>query len=250
MKIMHKVLTIVTVMFLVACGNENVIPQENTLIQENTLNQKERDEGWKLLFDGMTLEGWTLANPGTWEVSEGTIAHAEEGGMGSSGMIWTVGEYGDFILSGEFKINPGCNSGIFFRTGDTDNPVQTGFEMQVADSFARPVTGSGATHSCGALYDVVAPSHNMAKPAGEWNSAVITCRENIISIAINGDQVVSTVDLDLYTEANRNIDGSDNKFDLPLKDFPRIGHIGFQQHGGSVWFRNIKIKALSAVAGL
>lgn len=204
----------------------------------------EQDEGWTLLFDGSTLDGWTLTTPGTWEVAEDSIAHAEEAGMGSRGMIWTSEEYGDFILKCDFKIESGCNSGIFFRVGDTESPVQSGFEMQVIDSFSRPVDGIRATHSCGALYDVVAPSHNMARPAGEWNQAVITCKENIISISLNGDQVVSTVNLDLYTEPNLNIDGTKNKFNLPLKDFPRSGHIGFQQHGGKVWFKNIKIKEL------
>ena len=238
---MKKVVTTITFILMIlmaACGNQYGNPQENTLLQ------KEIDEGWALLFNGESLKGWTLPTPGNWEVEDASITCAGKGIMGPQGMIWTNEKYGDFILKCEFKINNECNSGIFFRVGDTNSPIQTGFEMQVIDSFANPVSGGRATHSCGALYDIVAPSHNMAKPAGEWNSAVITCKKNIISIALNGDQVVSTVDLDLYTEANQNIDASENKFTLPLKDFAKIGHIGFQQNGGRVWFRNIKIKAL------
>lgn len=236
---MYRILTIFTVMLLTACS-AGTPPKP----QQNSLTQVEINEGWKLIFDGSTLDGWTLNTPGTWEPKGGCLALAEEKGMGSRGMIWTEKKYGDFILKCEFKIEPECNSGIFFRVGDIESPVQTGFEMQIIDSFARPVTGPQATHSCGAFYDIVAPSHNMARPAGEWNQAKITCRKSVISISLNGDQVISTVDLDLYTEPNQNIDGTRNKFNLPLKDFPRSGHIGFQQHGGKVWFRNIKIKEL------
>jgi len=210
----------------------------------NTLTSGEIEEGWKLLFDGKTLNGWQLATPETWKAESGTLAWSKEGGMGAEGMIWTVDQYGDFIFECEFKIESRVNSGVFFRTSDLKDPVQTGFEMQINDTFARPVHTSGPAHNCGALYGVVAPSHNAAKPAGEWNHAVIMAKGSIVSISVNGDQVVSTVDLNLYTEANKNLDGTPNKFNRPLKDFARVGHIGFQQHGGRVWFRNIKIKKL------
>lgn len=236
---MYRILTILIVISITACSTTDI-----QMSQENTLLDSESEAGWELLFDGKTLGGWMLTTANTWEVTDNAIVLAKEAGMGPQGMIWTNEKFGDFILKCDFKITAGCNSGIFFRVGDTNSPVQTGFEMQINDSFSRPVDGIRATHSCGALYDIVAPSHNMAKPAGEWNTAVITCKENIISISLNGDQVVSTVNLDLYTEPNMNIDGSDNKFTLPLKDFPREGHIGFQQHGGAVWFKNIKIKNL------
>jgi len=236
---MYKILIIAGVMLLTACSAGS--PQT---LQENELSPAEIDEGWDLLFNGSNLDGWTLNTPGTWESKDGCIVLGKEMGMGSRGMIWTREEYDNFLLECEFKIEPECNSGIFFRVGDIESPVQTGFEMQIVDSFANPVTGPQATHSCGAFYDIVAPSHNMAKPAGEWNHARITCLNNVISISLNGDQVVSTVDLDLYTEPNQNIDGTANKFNLPLRDFPRSGRIGFQQHGGKVWFRNIKIKEL------
>ena len=235
---MYKTLTLILAAFLAACA------PGITTNNENSLTPTEIDEGWELLFDGSSLDGWKLATPGTWKVSNGTISHGGMEAGGARGMLWTSENYGDFILKCDFKIEPECNSGIFFRVGDIESPVQTGFEMQVIDSFTRPMNGPMATHSCGALYDIVAPSHNMARPAGEWNQAEITCKDNIISISLNGDQVVSTVNLDEYTEPLLNIDGTQNKFNLPLKDFPRSGKIGFQQHGGMVWFRNIKIKKL------
>jgi len=238
---MKKTLIAALAIFGAACAAPTTNPPPQT---ENILSSQEQAEGWRLLFDGSSLEGWTLQTPGTWKPSEGTIAHAEEGGMEASGMIWSKEDFGDFILQCDFKIEPGCNSGIFFRVGDVEDPVQTGFEMQILDSFARPIAGSGATHSCGALYDIVPPCRNLANPAGEWNRAVIICKGSIVSLSLNGDRVVPPVNLDLYTEPNTNIDGTKNKFYTPLKDFPRTGRIGFQQHGGNVWFRNIKIKTL------
>jgi hypothetical protein len=211
---------------------------------QNVLSADESLEGWRLLFDGRSLEGWELATPGAWQVEDGTLALSEEAGMGSEGMIWTSEVYGDFIFQCEFRIQTRTNSGVFFRVGDRSDPVQTGLEMQINDTFTRPAHTNGPTHNCGALYGVVAPSHNAARPAGEWNHAMIMCKGPVISIVLNGDQVVSTVNLDLYTEPNRNLDGSLNKFNRPLKDFPRTGYLGFQQHGGKIWFRNIKLKQL------
>ena len=77
----------------------------------------------------------------------------------------------------------------------------------------------------------------------DWNSMVITARDNIISVKVNGEKV-SEMDLDKWTEAQKNPDGSKNKFKTALKDFKREGHIGFQDHGANVSYRNIRITPL------
>ncbi|MFC1563234.1 DUF1080 domain-containing protein, partial [candidate division KSB1 bacterium] len=219
-----------------ACSKQEEIPAG-----PNTLTKQEIAEGWKLLFDGETLNGWKTANPGTWKVEEGTVTQADSGGMGSGGMIWTVEQYGNFILECEYKLQPKCNSGIFFRVGDLDNHVQTGFEMQVADSYGSERINK---HSSGALYDLVVPSSNAAKPAGNWNHAVVYADDNIVTLKLNGVTVVENVNLDEYTTPNMSVDGTKNKFKTAIKDFPRVGYIGFQQHGGNIWYRSIKIKEL------
>ncbi len=229
-KIIHYItfLILISALILSFCGKkeEPQIP--------NTLSNVETAEGWKLLFDGKTLEGWQF-KPGGWTIEEGAMAL-----VGKGGTIWTRDQYGNFIFDCEFKVSPKCNSGIFFRTGDLKNMVQTGFEMQVMDSYGKTEVDK---HDCGSLYDVVAPSSNETKPAGEWNRTVITCNKSIVTIELNGVQVVK-VDLDEYTTPNMNVDGTKNKFNTPLKDFPRIGYLGFQDHGHPVWFRNVKIKHL------
>ncbi len=154
------------------------------------------------------------------------------------GYIWTNDRYGDFILDLEYKVSEGANSGIFFRTGDLANVVHTGIEVQIHE------TTDGAKYGMnGAVYDCLAPSKTMGKPAGEWNHYTLTCKANKIYVVLNGEQIID-MDLDLWTEAGKNPDGTDNKFKNAYKDMPREGHIGFQDHGNPLWFRNLKIKRL------
>ncbi len=152
-----------------------------------------------------------------------------------AGDVWTKQRFGDFSLDIEFKTEG--NSGIFIRTDDPRDCVQTGIEVQVDRPRSRP-----SKHSCGAAYDLVAPSKEMTK-SGQWSRAVITAVDNRITIVINGQQVID-MDLNRWTEPGRNPDGSRNKFQNALKDFKREGHIGLQDHGGAVAYRNIKIRPL------
>jgi type 1 glutamine amidotransferase len=189
---------------------------------------------WRPLLNGKDLTGWSCPE-GSWTVEDGALT------MKGGGYVWTTEPFGDFRLDFEFKISPGGNSGVFFRTGDLRDPVQTGIELQVLDSHGKSEPGK---HDCGAIYDCLAPSRNAAKPAGEWNHVVLTCKGNRIEACMNGEAIID-MDLDRWTEANRNPDGTGNKFRTPYRDMPRKGHIGFQDHGNPVWYRNIRIKPLS-----
>ena len=189
--------------------------------------------GYTALFNGKDLSGWK-AKKGGWMVQDGVLARRK-----GSGYLWTEKSYGDFILDVEVKVSPRCNSGIFFRT-DPKNAVQGGFEIQVMDTTGKKKLGK---HDNGALYDALPPSANPAKPLGQWDRFVVTCKGAKVSVTINGKEVVNA-DLDKWTTGNKNPDGSRNKFKTALKDLPRKGHIGFQDHGHDVWFRNIYIKQL------
>ena len=189
---------------------------------------------WKLLFDGKTTDGWQNAAgsaPGKgWVVEDGALIRKEAGGD-----IWTKERYGDFVLDLEFKT--AGNSGVFFRTDNPKDCVQTGIEVQVDNPSEKP-----GRHSTGAIYDLVAPTKNAAKK-GEWNRLVITATGPKLTVQLNGEPVTE-MDLDKWTEGGKNPDGSKNKFKAALKDFKREGHIGLQDHGAAVSYRNIKIKAL------
>jgi hypothetical protein len=99
----------------------------------------------------------------------------------------------------------------------------------------------------GALYDACPPSKEMAKPVGEWNRFTITCKGPLLTLVFNGEQVLNA-DLDTWSEARKNPDGTPNKFATALKDFARKGPIGLQGlHGAAkapVYYRNLKIKPL------
>jgi len=152
--------------------------------------------------------------------------------------IWTKEKYGDFILDLEFKLAPQTNSGVFLRAGSLKNYVQTSIEVQIHE------TTDGTKHGqCGAIYDCLSPRVNAVKKPGEWNRYTITCKDNKIYVVLNGEPIID-MDLDLWTEPHKNPDGTKNKFRTPLKDFPREGYIGLQDHGKPIWFRNLMIKEL------
>jgi len=187
--------------------------------------------GLKPLFNGQDLAGWN----GKWLIEDGALAWQK--GVGD---IWTTEKFGNFVLDLEFKVAKNTNSGIFIRTGDPKDCVQTGIEIQVFDSAGKQPT----KYSCGAVYDCLAPSAQPDKPAGEWNHIVITANKNKLQVVMNEKQIID-MDLDQWTEPQKNPDGKANKFKKAVKDFPREGYIGLQDHGGACWYRNIKIKQLA-----
>ncbi len=152
------------------------------------------------------------------------------------GDIWTKERFGDFVLSVEFKTTG--NSGVFVRTDSPKDCVQTGIEIQVLGSMKKD-----DKHGVGSLYDLQGPGKEAFKP-GEWNTYVLTLNDNKVTIELNGEKV-NEADLDKWVEGNKNPDGSKNKFKTALKDFKREGHIGLQDHGASVMYRNVKIRPLN-----
>jgi len=190
-------------------------------------------DGWEPLFNGQDLTGW-VCNPGSWEAEGGVLTR--KGG----GDIWTEQRFGDFVLDLEFKLDKETNSGVFIRTGSIKEWLHTAIEVQVLDSHGKDKPD---LHDCGAIYDCLAPSKNAVKPAGEWNRYVITCRGPKIEVVLNGQPIID-MDLDRWTEAHKNPDGTPNKFNTAYKDMPREGHIGLQDHGKPIWYRNIRIKRL------
>ncbi|HOX38164.1 MAG TPA: DUF1080 domain-containing protein [Candidatus Brocadiia bacterium] len=190
-------------------------------------------EGWRYLLKGRELGRWDCKK-GQWIIQDGVLAR--KGG----GYIWTKDRFGDFVLELDFKISKGGNSGIFFRTDRTGDPVSTGIEIQVFDSYGKEKVEK---HDCGAIYDCLAPSKNACKPTDEWNHCVLTCKGPSVKVELNGEQIID-MNLDDWKEAHKNPDGTDNKFPIAYKDMKREGHIGFQDHGNDVWFKNIRIREL------
>jgi len=213
-------------------------PRVDVLLNDGgSITTSRTQEGtWHILFDGTDLSKWQNSSgdkPGAgWVIENDVLARKPK-----ASMIWTKERFGNFILDLEFKTEG--NSGIFFRTDNPKDCVQTGLEMQIYKRVNKP-----SRNSCGAIYDALAPSKEMTKD-GQWNHVTITAEDNKIRIVLNGEQIID-MDLNRWTEPHRNPDPerSKNKFRTALKDFKREGHIGFQEHGANVWFRKVRIKRL------
>ncbi len=207
---------------------------------DNQLTEDERAAGWLSLFDGKSMAGWMTSNemPSKRPVEEGCINPHKSGGY----MVIHEKAWDNFQLSFDFKISPGCNSGVFVRTWPLKPRAGkdvgfNGIEIAIDD------TTMAGMHDTGAIYDLVAPKKNAMKAAGEWNHMTVTCDQNWIVVELNGE-TVTRMDLDEWLEPNKRPDGSEHKFDVAYKDHPRKGYVGFQDHGSDCWYKNVKLLPL------
>jgi Domain of Unknown Function (DUF1080) len=210
--------------------------------QENTLTAAEKAEGWKLLFDGTTLNGWRgyrqTGVPDGWKVVDGTIAR-----VGKGGDLVTADQFDNFELKIDFKISPRGNSGIFYRGVEkADGPIyHSAPEFQVLDNAGHPDAKNGPDRFCGANYALNAPTKDACKPAGQWNSARIVVNGAHVEHWLNGEKVV---EYELWSPTwKKGVLASKFK-EWPEYGMAKKGHIGIQDHGDEVAFRNIKIKPL------
>ncbi|NUM56713.1 MAG: DUF1080 domain-containing protein [Candidatus Hydrogenedentes bacterium] len=207
---------------------------------DNTLTDQEKSDGWVLLFDGKTLDGWTTPEGAQ---SKTPIQDGCINPHGCGGYMMTYKEpLGDFVLACDFKISPKCNSGIFVRTFPlTPLPGKdvgwNGVEIAIDDTTEAGYVDTGA------IYDLSKPAKNAMKPVGEWNHIEITCKGPVITVVLNGEKV-NECDLSKFTEPNKRPDGSAHKFDHPFNTHPQKGYIGLQDHGSDCWYKNIKIRPL------
>ena len=116
--------------------------------------------------------------------------------------------------------------------------MQTGFEVQVANDV-----GTGY-HDFGAIYDLVPPKKFDKPLSPEWNTIQVTCKGSLIDVEVNG-QHVAQLNCDEWPVPHQGPNGHRNKFSRAIKDFPRKGSLGFQDHGHKVWFKNVKLLELS-----
>ena len=217
----------------------------------NTLTAEEKNEGWKLLFDGKTLRGWRnykSNNIGTaWKIRNDALfldtSNKSNGKLIGGGDIVSEVEYENFELSLEWKIQDCGNSGVMFNVqegADDEEAWNTGPEMQVLDNRCHP-DAKIIKHRAGDLYDLISSSKETVKPAGEWNEAKIVSNKGHYEFWLNG---VKTVEFTMHTtEWKHLVSGSKFSSNADFGTF-RKGHIALQDHGDQVWYRNIKIKEL------
>ncbi|MHC4169999.1 MAG: 3-keto-disaccharide hydrolase [Planctomycetota bacterium] len=192
---------------------------------------------WKSLFTADLSNA--IFTEGVWTVEDGVLTASKDEA------IWTKRDYDNFTLDLEFKTASGTNSGVVVYCSDMKNWIPNSVEIQIADDFAEKWATSPKTWQCGAIFGHLAPSKSMVKKPGRWNRFTITCMDQKIGVALNGERIAS-MDMSLWTSAKTNPDGSKipEWLNKPLSKHPTRGRIGLQgKHAGApIWFRNIKIR--------
>lgn len=226
-------------------------PQKNCI--PNTISDKEKAEGWELLWDGKTTNGWRGAKLKSfpekgWVVDNGVlkVIKSDGGESTNGGDIVTTKKYKNFELTVDFKITPGANSGIKYFVDTELNKgagSSIGCEFQILDDNKHPDAklGVGGNRKLGSLYDLIPAAPNKPYRGGFFNTARIVVKGNHVEHWLNGVKVVE------YERNNQMWDAlvAYSKYKV-WEGFgnAETGHILLQDHGDEVWFQNIKIKDL------
>lgn len=224
----------------------------------NALTTMEREEGWRLLFDGESLDQWTGLGrdsipEGHWRVDDGAIQKVASGDVPTApdgqplegGDIMTTDTFRDYEFMFEWKVAPGANSGVKYNVSEelsTSMEPQyaaLGFEYQVLDDDRHP-DGELPSHRTGGLYDMIPPNDaKQLRPVGEWNESRIVFRGMHGEHWLNGARVV---EYDMDSPRFDSLLAASKYADIQGFAERRAGHIVLQDHGDDVWFRNLKIK--------
>lgn len=235
------------------------VPQVSYLT--NQLTEREKADGWQLLWDGKTTKGWRSARFDTfpdniWKIEHGKliVTGSSDGRGRPEGDIVTREKYGDYIFEIDFKYTPGANSGIkYFIDADLEsgNPPTIGCEYQILDDEKHPDAqkGVGGNRTLASLYDLIpadaryyAPHERQKRVNRDgWNRARIVVKGNHVEHYLNGIKVVA---YERRTQMWRALVAYSKYAEWPDFGEREKGSILLQDHGFRVAFKNIKIKSL------
>lgn len=219
----------------------------------NKLSNKEKKAGWVLLFNGKDFDGWRQCNgdamPANWTIEDDAmkvfLGEGKQEGHGANGdILFGDQKFRNFELSIDWKAGDKANSGIFYNVREVPGkPIYYAApEVQVLDNV-NATDNKVDSHLAGSLYDMLAADPKTVNPAGEWNTIVIKVKDGKVTHTMNGTEVVSYT---LWTpEWDKLVENSKFKhFPGFTEGISKEGYIGLQDHGYTVWFRNIKIREL------
>jgi len=228
----------------------------DVVAQNNTLTAREKAEGWILMFDGKTFNGWRGYNgtemPGVWSIDDEALKIAPRAGrpprgqgpQPSTDIIYAEKKFLNFELSIDWKVDKGANSGIFYYVQEiTGQPIfASAPEIQVLDNCNAP-DNRETRHLAGSLYGMRPALPPNAKCYGEWNNIRVWVKNGVVEHIQNG---VKVVEYTLWTEEWEQLKAKSKFHDWPHFAVSREGgFIGLQDHQDfAVWFRNIKIREL------
>ncbi|MGK7393653.1 MAG: family 16 glycoside hydrolase [Candidatus Cyclobacteriaceae bacterium M3_2C_046] len=239
-KIKFQMSSLIVLCFVWSCSsNSSSIQEQNETV---LLTDQEKSEGWEMLFDGATANGWRgFKKDGFpargWKIKDGMLISTGESG----GDIITEQQYENFDLSLEWKIEAEGNSGVVFHVVESDQykgSWNTAPEVQIIDDEGYPGNLKNVQKT-GANYDLHEPADLAANPPGAWNQFRIIVNQGHVTHFLNGQKVVEyqlgSPDWKARVEKS--------KFkQYPDYGYNKKGHIGLQDHGHTVYFRNIKIR--------
>jgi hypothetical protein len=188
--------------------------------------------GFIELFDGRSLSGWTRfgGTDTTWAVEDGLLVCRGEGG----GWLGTDRDYANFVLSLDFRLTHGSNSGVYLRApADLSHISRTGLEIQLLDELAPKHARIQPWQKTGAIYHIAAPRLGHLKPPGEWNTIEIRLDGPRARVVLNGATIVEDR-LDSHPDLEAEHTGLKRS----------TGRVGLQCHNGRVEFRNVRIQPL------
>lgn len=211
--------------------------------KNNTLSAKEKKEGWQLLFNGKNTDQWRPyknAPSDGWEVVNGEL-HCKETGVQHRADLVSNNQYSSFEFAFDWKVAKGANSGAMYHVSEDHGATfETGPEYQLIDDFGYPEQLEDWQKS-GSDYAMHPPAKIMARPAGEYNHSRIIVKGAHVEHWLNGEKVV---DFDLWTPEWEQLKANGKWKDIPDYGMRKTGHLALQDHGGGIWFRNIKVRPL------
>lgn len=224
-------------------------------LQPNELTTYEKQNGWRLLFDGKTTNGWVGANKTAfpekgWEVKDGVLKVLSSTGGESTngGDIVTKEQYSAFELSFDFKLTKGANSGVkyFVTLNEKSSGSAIGLEYKLLDDTLHPDAklGRNGNRTLASLYDLIKAQKTtrFIRQPGNWNTArIIVYPNNHVEHFLNG---IKVLEYDRGSQAFRDLVAISKYKVWPNFGEAAKGHILLQDHGNEVWFRSIKIREL------
>ena len=209
---------------------------------DNQLSPQEQAEGWSLLFNGKDMQQWRNFKSDSlsplWVIDQDSIKLTGKGG----GDILTKKTYTDYDLMLDWKISEVGNSGVLIMADESGQYIYSHApEIQILDNERHP-DNKLATHLSGSLYDMVASPVASQKKAGEWNTARIRLEKSRLQVWQNGTLVT---DIQIGSDDWKKLVAASKFADWAGFASNKTGHIGLQDHGDPVWFKNIKIKELN-----